>query len=152
MLGMPHGWRVTLPTLALTIGAVFVMCGNTSSCDLYVWYDAGGLQYGCPSGPCALGGTPPTHTVTGSCQSEFGTYMGYPQFSCACEDGEKGSTRDACATHVIVVGAGLEPTCEPVSCPGIGFPQPTCKDMSSGFPTVPTQICQCHGGEEEWDN
>lgn len=117
-------------------------------------YTAQGLQTQCSSVFCTV------CDVQGDCvRHNFqDPTNGNPATRCRCRDGDV-ATVETCFGFVSFNGATGEaqikcdsnpdPNCD---CPGLGFPQPTCKKHTTQEPAAPTEMCYCDGGSDITDN
>lgn len=150
--------KVLAAVFGIALALELALPEGSSSCDMAIWYTENGLQYCCPSQQCALCGlSGPTHSVTGWCSMvDPGHWTGNPARVCRCTSNTDSSGDTCYAVVVFHPRQGTTWDCEQnaredCQCPGIGFPQPTCKHVAD-FPLTPLQVCQCVAGEEEWGN
>lgn len=137
---------------ALFSGGIFVADVEGSTCDLKVWWTETGIVGMCPEQICEICDTAGVCKVKNEMSA-----TGNPVTTCLCR-GDQGGTHDTCYSGIewdpieprVVCMENPNPNCD---CPGIGWPQPTCKHLTPGdFYVLPTEPCYCHGGAEDKDN
>ncbi|MBK8101580.1 MAG: hypothetical protein IPK26_31245 [Planctomycetes bacterium] len=152
--------RLMFGVAALFFGsaAIAPALQGASSCDLLIHYTARGLNWSCPDQECAMCGVGPTAAVQGRCAKLPGMVAGVPAIQCECR-GKARSSEDTCFAQVV-----FDPIQGPtVNCqnnqrldcdcfPGFLPPRGVACMQVAAFPVVPTQVCQCIGGDETFDN
>lgn len=131
---------------------------GASSCDLLIHYTARGLKWSCPDQSCALCGAGPVPAVPGDCSRLAKVVAGNPAVQCECR-GKARSSEDTCFAQVVFDPMqGPTVLCENntrIDCdcyPGFLPPARVACMQVVAFPLVPTQVCQCIGGDETFDN
>lgn len=132
---------------------------GASSCDLLIQFTPPDLLVSCPKQDCAMCGSAPNAKIQGQCVEWPSMVGGLPAKQCHCQGGA-GASEDTCYAQavfdpkngtVVTCFSNPRPDCD---CPP-GLIQPPrgrkCLQVTT-YPTDPTQVCQCVGGDETFDN